>query len=1702
MKVKDYFLVLGLKSPQIYLAALGLAFLALFLVSASPRAGALGDVIMDDNAGTWEGTLGPTQSDIAENPGSIQINPSNTLPGQYEAALKPAFTSGNIISSSIEPDNTKFKAWKQVNVAVIRPSNVPPSNSNVTFDILCGDIAQSQCSPLNGPLPGFQNITPTDGVIDISGISIRKIRVRANWFRQNTNTESSILVGWSAYWNVNQSINLALSKSPNPANPQTYANPPGASNNSVVTYSLSYALDKPVNNLQLRLNIPTGSYLSQNYTLQYLNSTDGGSVSGNQIIWNLGSKPQGTVATVQASFRVPTGPPNGTIFDTVGTISARNASNNSPIGPFTTPEEKLVISAKAYLYGFVNGPEFVAPGTTVIYFMKWAAGGLPFQSDVFNARHTFAYPTSCYDFVSATGGSYTTGSGTVSFGPFNYFFFPSERFFTVTLTSKATCPAAITTTWNITSNQDSSWAVADTNTWNANFDPTSPVRFLVSKNTWNSPTGPNQRIDYYFKLEQRSSVPVNGFYAVEEIPTETYFLNANYFPTYLQGNGVNPNAANPFSIWTSTAATEPAKNDPSWVSISGGGLPCSGGCNSPDGTNVRWVKWQTNNLYWDTHTNGEWPLIFLSVLTKDNLVGGTNISNTLKYYGTNTCTTGCNSNTFVNPVKNEPYFTGLFNGSPNPVVPNNVLSLFGYVVNGEDYGGRSTSDAKDVDVIMLLPDEATFLDTSYTITGYARCLDVPIQTNCPDENGVVQNNPSWLNAQIVDDPVLGKIAKWNIPLIYSGSNFPLKFPYSYAFYVNVKIKPGPANGSIVTCNGTQTCKLMVTGWNSDKTFQSSREINLVPDVVISSSPTMTLCKTLGPVLDHCPVNGPGQVQIIDQDNIPFQGTATYRLAYTNSGTGAATDMFIMDNIPGPTVATIPPTFLMFESASGPNGETVYWMSTSPREIKPSINDPGWQLYQPGVSPTNAEKASVTWVKWVRASTPVTGEDNPLTVELTVRDSGSANQTAYLNQAWIGYIDPNNGVAIDGTGNEVKVVVDNPGFISSENGNVGSASDIAITVSGPCPGSCSTEYLGVGQAIDAAFTSAKDWIVDGYSTTVKLTYDQLWPSYATLSASCDSVDNCLNNSACASLATCSGLGEVKHYTGTLPFDVNTTVVRNPYSGMEPLILFIDGAGNDPALVFNTDFSIGAETGIIFVVKGNVKVHSGVSSIAGAFLIDGQFSTGRLGSTIGNQDAGKYAAISIGRDGLARIVYLTADDVRFIRCFNFSCSQNTIRFLATITSVSSTYMELDTSGATDLPKIVVGQRTATDAKSYYINCQDENCRTKNVLKIDDAADPDIAIDTSQNYRPSISEGFNLQAPRRSAFVSCNNGGVTDKTCVNRQRIQLDSQGGGNSVKDVGNDTQIDFDTTTSPATPVITYVKRDGNQADLFMARRRNGGGGSCNLNANWDCERLSPNPQGYVGRYPSMALVNGYVRIAYNNTSQKALQYMDCGSSGGQLCRPSQRSTAGPDCPGGNNCEVQDYVSMVLNTSNNPRIVYNVKPKYTGGSPIPPQCDPFDCFDLRFTYCNTACDNDNNWSVVKLQQDIRGVGVAGTEPGVQAFTQALALGPESGDATRDYPRIVFYKADTRDLMYLRCTTKTCTGAVPTPLVLDSGNAITLPDNTLTVNGSVIAFGDINLERDLFQYSSSEPGEMFILQPRYFYLFREVWQQAPIYQEANP
>jgi hypothetical protein len=592
----------------------------------------------------------------------------------------------------------------------------------------------------------------------------------------------------------------------------------------------------------------------------------------------------------------------------------------------------------------------------------------------------------------------------------------------------------------------------------------------------------------------------------------------------------------------------------------------------------------------------------------------------------------------------------------------------------------------------------------------------------------------------------------------------------------------------------------------------------------------------------------------------------------------------------------------------------------------------------------------------------------------------------------------------------------------------------------------------------------------------------------------SASTCIDEASC--LAPSPDDKTVKLYkisdpnTGGKPLTIGKI---SSYTGV-PRIIFVDAtiipsSSTREVLDINTNFTIGNDTALIFVVKGDVKIDYGVTNVSGVFLVDGQFSSGkRTASVSGTAEAGKFATISTGRDGFSRIAYLSGDNVRFIKCKDLTCTDRDYGYVAPATSneVKSINMTLyEDANGIDYPKIVVGMRDATGNSTVrFISCTAENCLDSDpiVSTYQGARDPDILI--NDYYKaPSYIFGYGTESMKPVNIFNC-----ADKNCpsITGSTYIID----GSSVSDKGNEVSYSIDKLNSlfPQT-VATYVDRTTGNADLWFAKYYWGvtPGTGCSAGANafgfWSCKKLASNIALYPGSISHPT--NGKTFIGYVDSSvTKEVKTLVCTDNS---C--STTSTTVQDCNGGTACLGQPYVSV--ETINSLMfIVYNVKNTSNNSN------------EVKLAYCvgSWAACQSSVWTKTSISNNPSWTSVSGD---AKSWNQAIAL----GRATEvGYPRIVFVDRTDNSLIYAHCKTATCSDV--DYKLLDSGSPIVLPDKTLTINGAVYAFGQqtggkaLNLQRDLLATNTTQPAEIFNLDPKYFYILRNVIKAPEYIQESAP
>lgn len=1680
----------------------------LLLVSQvfSPKELARGDATTDNTAGVWSGTLGPAapgtvNSDVGA-VSNVTIAYNGTF-GQYEAGLNTGQTSGWIRTSVISPSS--FLKWRQLKLGLRQP---PGTTTTATFDIRCGD--SSQCT-LDNPIVGYQGIpVPVSGeyTMPTSGLP-SKIKIQVNFSRPDTVNPVTVLYNWQVSWEVNSGVSLTVSKTPNPANPEAVGNfecCTGGSapvNNNQVTYTLSVVLNRSVQNLTVELPFPSGTYTPtpagggpKTYTAVYAGSTAGGSVVGSKVVWNLGNQGASQGIPLTATFKINSGPPNGMVFKT----SAKIFGND--YAAVTLPEDKLNIQSKAFLSATLVAPELNAPSREINYLFSMAkADGFGFQSDMFYPRYIFDYSlTSCLDttFIPVvTGSGTTTAIDTVNRRV--TFTLPSPVTLThpsynysVRLRAAASCTnnTVMNTTLTFSSEQDSTFVNYKTVTSNweggsPKYTTSTAAQYAFSK-TGPSSIGAGESMFYNLWLNQRSTVPIAQFYTIDRIPTNTTFIAAQMAPGFLKVSGVNP--VN-WRIYYSTKAygiTPPTRTDTSWVELANGPVVCNPvtWCTpSPaPGSKINWIKFDANGSFnWDRDLNYAAPIASVKVVTDSSVTGFVN--NSAWFYSNTTCLGTCPTS-LSTPASNTPYFalsyinchddyTNCWDSQALNVSAGSSYRIVGIVQNAHDYGGMTHGDATNAIVSVRLPDRQFLdpgepIDLSPTQT-YARCSTAagPDSSTCPiDTSGTMGANASWLtNYHDVSCSGAGTSCtiSWKIPIIYSVNKYPTTLPYEYHFYVRVKTRAGVINNT-TACNGICSISVVSSTPNNPKMAISTRE------VLLTSSPKLEISKELVPEAAL-----PG-----NKTPIAFGGNIAFRIKYrhTIDSSGAVSGVTLIDAIPE-NGEYVPPQRMIINTSSWPTGPqplnspssyTISYMlrsTTYPTSgAAPLISDPGWKTQAQIAGQENL----IAWVKWDISQRLDLGQENY--VDISLKDQGSPNGTQFNNRAFITYPDL---LSNDLPEDNLTVSVSNPGFTATDLGDVGSIGRLGSDFLPPTTicqpnvtgkESCNSRYLAISgdenYVLDATkFTSFKNWLVSQYEFSAEqggliTNYKKMWDEYGKDAVSCNNETNCF-----------TGPNQIVKYTVVGGNTLKINSLGN-YTGV-PKIVFVDG-GNGLALEINANFTTAAGTGLIFIVNGDVKVHPSVENVDGVFLVEGKFSTGRRAQADLASDAGAFATISVGRDGYSRIVYLAGSSLRFIKCSDTGCVNRAYEVLGSTDNVTSINMELyENTDGKDYPRIVVGRLDGDgNSSSQLIICDKDDCLDKHSYTYD-ANDPDIAIGNNQ-IRFSL--GNAIETPRPLNIIECGTA-----ACLSQLTKNID--GGGSNSVDKGNETNIGFDTDLKWA---ATYIDRSAGKSDLWLARAVNAGTGTgCSNTTDFTCKRISASPGNIEAYHASSWVSDGSLRIVYVDSVTHGVKNILCYDLN---CNAPITLTI--DC-GTAACQGQRRVSAV-STDSLQYALYNVQTSF--GNEV----------KLGFCYVTLSCE-DTGWTTEKISN---ATGYSYTNS--YSYTHSIALGRvvEVG-----IPRIVFNNQDNGQLIYVRCKNYTCSSADPY-VVLDNGATLALKDKQLRLNGSVIAYGAtisgeeqaINLERDLFADSKTTPAEIFTLQPKYYYIFRQIIKEPQQFFEKPP
>lgn len=1047
----------SLNSKSELILIIGLATVLLVTGLIFPKSIAKGDATQDNTSGSWVGNLGPAavgtaSSDVDAKSTQLSINYNSVLT-QYEATENTNGSGYYIRSKSISPPVGTIKKWKQLKLGLRKPFG---TNTTISVDILCGD--QAQCPTLDQPIPGFSNIplSASDDYDIPTSLTSTNIKIRVNFASVDVTQLQTALYNWQVSWVVNSGVNLTVTKSPNPANPELQGGSyPGVSNNNTVVYTLNYTLDKSVAGLTLELPFPAGTYTPtvgtpKTYTAAYLGSS-GGILSGNKVVWNLGNKPSGTVGSVSATFKIQTGPPNGTIFKTKALIWGTDYN----LSKTSLPDDLLNIQSKAFASGYVVAPQYIGKSTEVGYVLRLVGGGWYFQSDMFNPRYEFVY-SNC---LNNTDTNYPKvyGSGLSSWSVDR----PNRKItlnlvsplattpnlnYTITLKANSTCGATtVAGTLTFYSDQDASFVaqkvsnVTYDGTNPSNWDSTLTPHLSVGKSTWDDPTGAGMRVDYTLRFDQQSTVASTNFYAIDQIPAQTTFIGAQFIPGMRTATG---GIANNWKIYWSNKATQPAQTDASWTQLLGGPVPCPSGCTAPVGQegNVKWIKWEVgsaNSFIWDRQENFDQLLGGLSVVTNTTVTG--TITNTITGYAGNICQVGCSASRVISS-DNKPLFElgyGQSTSSSCASGPGGVGSIV--VPSGASFCALSSisnrngshGDATDVFYTMRLPDK-TYLDPSYdpmalpASEAFALCLRGGSFLNvCPDATGTFQTNPSWLrpySANCTNGPIC--TVTWRIPKIYAYYKYPQIEPYQYAFWIQVKTKLGLANQQKICLGNCTLYSITTTPANAN----TNLPLVTTNEVTIAASVSLNLDITANQATLNCDLSS----------------SVTHTITYYHDGsTGGVNDLYVMDGLPEITDVS-PALRLVYAGQSNANAPntSVYFLTNYSRSGNPPSSDispagPGWQP----IANVPGQESAVDWVMWKKTAIYTLGPAE--NAQLTLKDQAgcSPNETVYTNRGFISY-DSN---ASSPATKTALITINNPGFITTTGGNIGSANDIDFPI---------------------------------------------------------------------------------------------------------------------------------------------------------------------------------------------------------------------------------------------------------------------------------------------------------------------------------------------------------------------------------------------------------------------------------------------------------------------------------------------------------------------------------------------------------------------------------------------------------------------------------------------------------------------------------
>ncbi|HEX7456745.1 MAG TPA: hypothetical protein VF303_04805, partial [Candidatus Nanoarchaeia archaeon] len=254
------------------------------------------------------------------------------------------------------------------------------------------------------------------------------------------------------------------------------------------------------------------------------------------------------------------------------------------------------------------------------------------------------------------------------------------------------------------------------------------------------------------------------------------------------------------------------------------------------------------------------------------------------------------------------------------------------------------------------------------------------------------------------------------------------------------------------------------------------------------------------------------------------------------------------------------------------------------------------------------------------------------------------------------------------------VIGPPPWIQSRGGDVGSFSQIYPEDPPTGPGAFSAEYLVIADDVvnTATFTSAKGWLVQNYDPPDGINlwveeetvsqgdsiYDALFHEY---SKQCQQSENITTPGVLAGkVSHADDCKFVLHSGGDLTIDNSAWGPPGAaigYTG-NPAVVFVNGN-----MTIQNSIGAGDETGLIFVVKGNITVASNVTQTDGMYIFDGDYtvnSTGISSALPGGEEqltvngaviGGFKKGLSVGKIDLNRDFRSTASRTTPTELFNY-------------------------------------------------------------------------------------------------------------------------------------------------------------------------------------------------------------------------------------------------------------------------------------------------------------------------------------------------------------------------------------------------------------------------------------------------------------------